>query len=146
MALGATQWEQAGALWRNPPVAVWDWPMNVTRRRPATVDGEGGLLYRVLNVNEPPSRVQMPQPRATGTRSYQLLYTSPDPVMAVTVLDDPYLEDVWTELAYEHVRQQVAQSSASRPGALYAFVDPIEAFHFASRPIIGREGGRRRCL
>jgi hypothetical protein len=76
-----------------------------------------------------------------ATPSYELLSMNPDPARAMTVLDDPYLEDVWTELAYEHVRQQVAPTSVSRLGALYAFVDPIEAFHFATRPIFPREGG-----
>lgn len=52
----------------------------------SVVEGDQGLLaYRVLNINEEPGRVQLPQPRAMGTPSYKFLHFDPDPARAVTM-------------------------------------------------------------
>jgi hypothetical protein len=74
-----------------------------------------------------------------GTRVFQVLAADPTPAHAASFVREPFFRDVWTELAYEKVRQEVAPNAVPRLNALFAFVDPLEAFDFATRPVV-RDG------
>lgn len=88
-------------------------------------------MYRsIANTNQP--LLQQPVRWARSLPAFQALATNPTPpiaaaLAAASVAD---VDKVWTELAYESARVQVAPEMPSRLDALYAYADPLEALSF----------------
>lgn len=109
---------------------------DVTRyrlRRLESQTGEGTLtIYRSITPGEQPL-LQTPMRWVENQPVFELLNeTSLNPVHAALFhrAGTPYIPKIWTELAYESTRKEIAPERPSRLEALYAFLDPIEAFSF----------------
>src|SRR5207253_3676004 len=64
--------------------------------------------------------------------AFKALAQSPTPETAASLVAAGVanVAKIWTELAFEAVRQQLAPEAPSRLDAIFAFADPIEALSF----------------
>ncbi len=87
-------------------------------------------VFRAITENVPLR--QTPQSWVRKQQSFPPLAETPVPEKAVELhgAGTPQVEKVWTELAYETVRLEVAPELPPRLDSLFAFADPIEAFDF----------------
>src|SRR5439155_16212041 len=98
-------------------------------RRPPTRTGHGPLtVYRAVAAAAQPLQ-QVPQRWVRSQGAYQSLAPNPQPLIAsaLQAASVPCVDKVWTELAYEAARLDVAPNLPSRLDSLYAYMDPLEA-------------------
>lgn len=100
--------------------------------RPESIEGVGPLrVYRAISVVQQDLR-QVPMRAVQSMSAYNALSQDMTPRAAVTLAraSVAYVPKVWTELAYEEVRKQVAPGAPSRLTSVYACPDVFEAFSF----------------
>lgn len=108
--------------------------MNVHQRfRPEKRIGVGPItVYRAVAPVQQPD-LQMPQGWVVSQNAYRGIVSQAGHASAAAALmaaSVPGVPKVWTELAFEEVREEIAASYPSRLASLFACVDPIEAFAF----------------
>jgi hypothetical protein len=106
--------------------------MPYSLRRPGSGSGVGGLtVYRAVSrVNQPLLQEPVRWTRQQG--AFESLWEKSDPKDAALLarVGAPHIPKIWTEIAYEVVRSEVAPDHPSRLDSLFAFADPLEAFAF----------------
>ncbi|GIW20264.1 MAG: hypothetical protein KatS3mg065_0560 [Chloroflexota bacterium] len=101
------------------------------RRLSARIGQGPETVYRAVSTDNQPL-LQQPMKWVRLQGAYRALAECPTPRMAAALAAAgvPNVAKVWTELAYEAVRQQIARELPSRLDSLYAFADPFEALSF----------------
>jgi len=101
-------------------------------RRPGLA-GRGPIeVFRVIEPQSGPPPRQVPQKWLLGQNAYRALQPDPRPETAVALVraNAPNVQKVWTEMAYEAVRTEIAPTAPPRFEAVFAFADPLEAISF----------------
>lgn len=103
--------------------------------RPPKLSGTGPLeVFRAIST-APQDLVQRPMQFVRNTDAYRGLNVDRSPTTAAALhsANVQHVVKVWTELAFEHVRQLVAPGAPSRLDSVYAAPDVYEAFSFTEQ-------------
>ena len=110
-------------------------------QRPEERNGVGPIdVFRALAPQGVQPLSQVPQKWTRSRPAFQSLEPDARPEIAAAVrrAEVPDVDKVWTELAYESVRTEVAPQLPSRLDALFCFADVFEAFSFTEVTDAGR--------